>query len=67
MEILAEQWCPVLKDVVEIVIRGDLYGNLAKGRVAVCYAYTSGVCKELHSSFCLVGREILTQAKLVGE
>ena len=64
MDILALQWCPVIMDVVEIKIEGELYGTLAKGKVKSCYAYLSRVCKESHSSFCLVGKEILTQAKL---
>jgi hypothetical protein len=54
-----------LGDVVELVVDGKLYGTLVTGKVIRCHAYEGRACKELHSGFCWVGREITTQAKLV--
>jgi hypothetical protein len=51
--------------VVELVVDGKLYGTLVIGKVVRCHAYESKACKELHSGFCWVGREITTQARLV--
>ena len=65
MEVLVSTWCPVFKMVVELVVDGKLYGTLVIGKVVRCYAYESRACKELHSGFCWVGREITTQARLV--
>jgi hypothetical protein len=65
LEVLVEQWCPVLRTVVELVVDGRLHGTLVIGKVARCHAYEGRACKELHSGFCWVGREIATQARLV--
>jgi hypothetical protein len=65
VEVLADKFCRVLESVVELVVDGKLYGKLVIGRVVRCYAYESKACKELHSSFCWVGREIQTEARLV--
>ena len=65
MEVLVSTWCPVFKMVVELVVDGKLYGTLVIGKVVRCHAYESKACRELHSGFCWVGREITTQARLV--
>ena len=65
MEVLVDQWCGVLRTVVELVVEGKLHGTLVIGKVVRCHAYESKACKELHSGFCWVGREITTQARLV--
>ena len=65
LEVLVDQFCRVLCGVVVLVVEGDLHGTLAKGEVKRCLAYESKACKELHSGFCWVGREIMTQARAV--
>ncbi len=64
MKVLVDQFCRVLGDVVELVVEGRVHGTLATGRVIRCHAYESKACRELHSGFCWVGREIMTQARM---
>jgi hypothetical protein len=54
------QWCPILRSVVPIVVRGEVRGSMVDGEVVLCEAYSNGSCKEIHSSFCLVGKKIWT-------
>jgi hypothetical protein len=46
--------------VVSIVVRGEARGSMVDGEVVTCEEYSNGSCKEIHSSFCLVGKKIWT-------
>lgn len=58
VDVEVSQWCPVLRSVVYIVVRGELSGDMVDGEVTRCQAYTSGSCREIHLGFCLVGKRV---------
>jgi len=62
MKVEVKQWCPAYKLVVDLIVDGALIGHMVKGKVVRCQAFELNWCKEIHSSFCLVGKELLTQA-----
>jgi len=62
MDVEARHRCPVIGNVVNLVVRGEVVGQTVKGEVIRCYAYTAGACRKIYSSYCLVGKEIETLA-----
>ena len=56
-----QQWCPVLRSVVIIDVRGEIRGEMVDGEVVRCFAYLSGCCKEIRLPSCIVGKKVLTR------
>jgi len=61
VEVELKLWCPVLRSVVPIDVRGEIRGEMVDGEVVRCFAYLSGCCKEIRLPFCMVGKKVLTR------
>jgi hypothetical protein len=61
VDVRISQWCPVLRSVVSITVRGEARGSMVDGEVVTCEAYSNGSCKEIHLGFCLVGKKVWTR------